>query len=113
MVATMSAASRQRPGAAAFREDPTDQRHGTMNGYVNLGCRCSDCRAANVARLLRVRLERAERLAADDPRHGLASTYYNHSCRCDPCRSAATEASRRVPSTRLRRLEQAMRAVSS
>lgn len=33
--------------AAAFREDLTDPRHGTENGYRNLGCRCDACRAAN------------------------------------------------------------------
>jgi hypothetical protein len=26
-----------------------DPRHGTMNGYGNLRCRCNDCRAANTA----------------------------------------------------------------
>lgn len=28
---------------------PDDPRHGTPNGYNNLGCRCSACRAAFAA----------------------------------------------------------------
>lgn len=31
---------------AAFAADPTDPRHGTQNGYVNLQCRCAPCTAA-------------------------------------------------------------------
>jgi hypothetical protein len=30
--------------------DPVDERHGTLNGYVNLGCRCAPCREANTER---------------------------------------------------------------
>ncbi|WP_432523289.1 hypothetical protein [Kineococcus sp. SYSU DK006] len=32
--------------AAAFRADPGDQRHGSANGYRNLGCRCEACTRA-------------------------------------------------------------------
>lgn len=32
--------------------DDGDPRHGTTNGYRNLGCRCDACRAANAARQL-------------------------------------------------------------
>lgn len=32
--------------AELFREDPNDSRHGSTNGYTNLGCRCDRCRAA-------------------------------------------------------------------
>ncbi len=31
------------PGAAAFRADPEDPRHGSINGYDNLACRCDRC----------------------------------------------------------------------
>jgi hypothetical protein len=31
---------------AAFAEDLTDPRHGTPNGYRNLGCRCPACTRA-------------------------------------------------------------------
>ncbi|WP_369069086.1 helix-turn-helix domain-containing protein [Kineococcus terrestris] len=30
----------------AFRADPADERHGSANGYRNLGCRCPACTAA-------------------------------------------------------------------
>ena len=30
-----------------FAADPTDARHGTLNGYNNLRCRCDRCREAN------------------------------------------------------------------
>lgn len=29
---------------------PGDPRHGTLNGYGNLGCRCNDCRRVNSKR---------------------------------------------------------------
>jgi hypothetical protein len=29
---------------------PGDPRHGSRNGYVNYGCRCPECRAANRAK---------------------------------------------------------------
>lgn len=32
---------------AAFAADPTDPRHGTNNGYTNLGCRCDPCKDAS------------------------------------------------------------------
>lgn len=30
----------------AFLADPSDDRHGTVNGYQNLKCRCDLCRDA-------------------------------------------------------------------
>jgi hypothetical protein len=32
---------------ATFHADPTDPKHGTTNGYGNLGCRCARCCEAN------------------------------------------------------------------
>lgn len=32
-----------------FASTPADPRHGTLNGYNNLRCRCDRCRAANAA----------------------------------------------------------------
>lgn len=29
-----------------FRENPDDPRHGSLNGYDNLDCRCDRCKAA-------------------------------------------------------------------
>lgn len=34
----------QQSSKERFRNDPTDVRHGTNNGYSNLGCRCDSCR---------------------------------------------------------------------
>lgn len=31
---------------AAFAADPADPRHGSANGYRNLGCRCGPCTGA-------------------------------------------------------------------
>ena len=31
---------------AAFAQDPGDDRHGSANGYRNLGCRCDRCTRA-------------------------------------------------------------------
>ena len=57
-------------------------RHGTRNGYSNLGCRCDRCTEAHTAWVLDARRKRMER----EPRaHGDAA-YTNHRCRCAECR---------------------------
>ena len=77
---------------------PDDPRHGTANGYQNLGCRCDRCREAHrVAHLEythRAGRHRpyavylAERYPGPPP-HGTESRYGNpHRCRCDECRAA-------------------------
>lgn len=70
-----------------------DERHGTYNGYVNLACRCRDCRDANTAMLSQQKARRAVRLRADPSLapHGRYTTYHNWSCRCAPCTAAATD----------------------
>lgn len=69
-----------------------DPRHGTVNGYSNLGCRCDECRASWASHLQAQRAARARRgLPASDPRHGKASTYANWGCRCQACTEAAAE----------------------
>jgi hypothetical protein len=40
---------------AKMRDDLTDVRHGTNNGYGNLGCRCSRCRRANTCPIASMR----------------------------------------------------------
>ncbi|WP_460357166.1 hypothetical protein [Mycobacterium sp. ZZG] len=55
----LSAGQRRQEQAEAFRNDPTDERHGTTNGYNNYGCRCDKCREANNADKRRQR-ERVE-----------------------------------------------------
>lgn len=38
----------ERPASVAFRANLDDPRHGTKNGYDNLGCRCDRCKAAHL-----------------------------------------------------------------
>jgi hypothetical protein len=70
--------------------DPTDPRHGTYNGYVNLFCRCDRCRAANTEQTAVFKARRRARLS--DPglvlEHGHTSTYFNWGCRCRDCKDA-------------------------
>jgi len=68
--------------------ESNDPRHGTLNGYCNLGCRCERCKVPWVAYNKQRRVERAKLIQPDDPRHGKQSFYYNHSCRCDKCKAA-------------------------
>mgnify|MGYP006921487216 CR=1 FL=1 len=74
--------------------DPNDLRHGTENGYVNLRCRCTACRAAFAAAQRVYRERRAVMLAAGliEARHGTESTYKNYLCRCPECRFAKSKA---------------------
>jgi hypothetical protein len=60
-------------------------KHGTPNAYVNYGCRCAECRAANAARQADARRRRA---ATGSMRHGKVSTYDNYLCRCAKCYAA-------------------------
>jgi hypothetical protein len=58
--------------------------HGTASSYNNLGCRCTDCRAAaSAARATWVR-SLQNRKFADVP-HGTPSGYRNWGCRCEQC----------------------------
>lgn len=68
-----------------------DPRHGTANGYNNLGCRGPDCTAAVRAQRAAWRA-RQEPPPPDDPRHGTAHCYTNLGCRCKPCRRAYADA---------------------
>lgn len=65
--------------------DELDPRHGTNNGYGNLGCRCEPCRTANAAKQREDRARRATRKVPDHV-HGTANGYGNWRCRCDACR---------------------------
>lgn len=72
--------------------DDDDPRHGTANGYSNLGCRCDKCRAAGTSRLQAQRAARARRgLPEGDLRHGKPTTYTNWGCRCQACKKAWAE----------------------
>ena len=80
---------------------PGDPRHGTVNGYVNLGCRCDECRAARAAYQQAQSVNRALRgLPASDPRHGKPTTYANWGCRCQACKQACAEYQRARPARR-------------
>lgn len=73
---------------------PDDPRHGTTNGYGNLGCRCSPCREAhrqNHARYMQK--VRDDGSLVDKGAHG-SSYRYDIGCRCDACREAHNQKSR-------------------
>jgi hypothetical protein len=83
---------------------PDDPRHGTDNGYRNLGCRCDECRKATaIAQLAYMHrsgrsrpwdMYMAERRAQEPPPHGTESRYSNQGCRCDECKEASRLAKR-------------------
>lgn len=62
-----------------------DPRHGTVNGYVNLKCRCPDCRKAWAERARALRREHELR---EPPVHGRSSSYLNWRCKCEDCTRA-------------------------
>lgn len=64
--------------------------HGLAATYVNGGCRCEACTAANTERVMRKRRERGERAVPPGIAHG-AAVYVNWGCRCDICTPAHTE----------------------
>ena len=73
-----------------FWETVTDPRHGTENGYKNLGCRCDRCREAHAEA---VRASRIRRTMNPVPSHlhGTLNAYVNYACRCADCRRVANE----------------------
>ncbi len=77
---------------------PDDPRHGTTNGYGNLGCRCERCTAAqrvsHHAYMLRQRA--SGRIVG---RHGSPSAY-DTGCRCDACRAAHNAKSQKFKAAR-------------
>lgn len=77
------------PAARRFRLNWKDPRHGTSNGYRNLGCRCEACKAANTEDQRRLREERRAR--AEDIPHGTMSGYSNWGCRCEECSEVRRE----------------------
>lgn len=77
---------------AWMHDNPNDPRHGTVNGYNNLRCRCDRCRTA------------ATRHHAEDKKvrqskpipghvHGTENGYGNWGCRCLHCTSVWSAAS--------------------
>lgn len=71
--------------------------HGRSSGYVYHGCRCTDCRADQVARSKAshkshpskgVRHCKCVSHSGTETWHGNASGYHYHSCRCENCTNA-------------------------
>jgi hypothetical protein len=73
---------------ARMHPDDGDPRHGTLNGYTNLYCRCAACRAAWAKYYDETRENRSGRLWKSDVEHGTASAYSNWRCRCRACTTA-------------------------
>lgn len=71
---------------------PGDPRHGTTNGYGNLGCRCDACREAHRINH-RKYMDRMRAEGRTLGRHGTALSY-DSGCRCDDCREAHNAKSR-------------------
>jgi hypothetical protein len=71
-----------------------DRRHGTENGYVNLHCRCEQCKAAHAAHKANVLNPRrfAKGIPDGDSRHGTVNAYGNFGCRCRACTDAWSKA---------------------
>lgn len=72
--------------------EESDPRHGTANGYVNLGCRCVKCREAN----RRQHAEYMSRVRSEGRTVGIhgSSTCYESGCRCVVCTTANTRRGR-------------------
>ena len=96
-----SVLTRWAPYTALVRQQnelaPDDPRHGTTNGYGNLGCRCEACREAhrqNHNRYMK-KVRESGQLLGDAAKHG-TSYRYDVGCRCDECREAHNEKSRQT-----------------
>ncbi|MGC5661569.1 very short patch repair endonuclease [Micromonospora sp. WMMD723] len=92
---------------------PDDPRHGTTNGYGNLGCRCDLCREAHRRKHVRYMHEvRKSKSLSDTTASGHGTSYrYDVGCRCEECREAHNAKSR-VTKKRIRE-KRAQRSVSS
>jgi hypothetical protein len=95
---------RKQPSKKPGLEDPSDPRHGTTNGYGNLGCRCERCRAANTM----AHRELLARYRAEGGRGEHGTIYrYATGCRCRACLDAsAADSSERKRRRRERRRRQ-------
>lgn len=76
-----------------FQSDLGDPRHGTINGYSNLRCRCPKCRSAQAACMAQ---QRAAKAGHPIPAHvhGTANGWNYYQCRCDACRIAHNASNR-------------------
>jgi len=73
--------------------DDNDPRHGTINAYNNLACRCQPCRDAwnDYSKTRRWKAGKGPLHGPKlprTPRHGTRFEYVKHKCRCILCRQA-------------------------
>lgn len=87
--------------APEFWSAPSDCRHGTVNGYNNLKCRCPRCKAAGAELNRRMKQRRFEQ-GAPAHLHGTVNGYCNYGCRCALCRAAYSAENRVEVDTRKR-----------
>lgn len=88
---------------AEFRPPPPPPRHGTAYSYINLRCRCSECRAWNTSAQRRHRASRAARGESAAIPHGTVGGYGNWRCRCEDCAAAHSEMVRAAYRSRIER----------
>jgi len=62
-----------------------DVRHGTPNGYQNLGCRCVPCTGAWADYFYKLSQRERAPLPSGDPRHGTSSAFRWWKCSCRIC----------------------------
>ena len=70
--------------------------HGTRHAYVNLGCRCADCKAAQNTYMRDLR----KRLRQREPEIHGDNGYRNYKCRCETCRAAYAKSQRQYRKNR-------------
>lgn len=97
------------------RIEDGDPRHGSVNAYHNLKCRCDRCRQAQIAymrekqhyekymldtcecgqpkRIVSKRCQACYKAEVEAP-HGTVARYKRRRCRCDECRAASAAAKR-------------------
>lgn len=75
-----------------FRLPKGDMRHGTVNGYRNLNCRCPPCREA-ATRQHRKYIAGVRAAGKILGEHG-TGTAYSSGCRCDVCKNEHNRRSR-------------------
>lgn len=110
--------------------------HGTLNGYTNHRCRCSECLEAKRLNQIQYRSTRKERtnelrrsgyarnsenersrarerrlsgIDDDDIRHGTNNGYSNYNCRCDQCKKANSVAPSNYKAKNLDKIRQYQR----
>ena len=70
--------------------------HGTRHAYVNLRCRCDQCKAAQADYMRDLRKALRQR---EPEIHGTTG-YSNYGCRCETCRKANAKSQRQYRKNR-------------